>query len=124
MVKLQFSNTCRVLPLKKEAQEKDQAMRAAAASNFKSMLRDRGDITASSRWSKVGSYNDMMYNFLLNWHYDMIYILGNTLIETMYIPLNKGMINKKYIASKKERVSIINIRKSSKEINRLWYPHF
>ncbi|KAL1828233.1 pre-mRNA-processing protein 40C [Daucus carota subsp. sativus] len=43
----------RVLPLKKEAQAKDQAMRAAAASNFKSMLRDRGDITASSRWSKV-----------------------------------------------------------------------
>ncbi|XP_074328518.1 pre-mRNA-processing protein 40C isoform X2 [Apium graveolens] len=43
----------RVLPLKKEAQEKEQAMRAAAASNFKSMLRDRGDITASSRWSKV-----------------------------------------------------------------------
>ena len=78
MVKLQFSNTCRVLPLKKEAQAKDQAMRAAAASNFKSMLRDRGDITASSRWSKVGSYDNMLYNILLNWHYDMIYILGNT----------------------------------------------
>lgn len=43
----------RVLPLKKASQEKAQAMRAAAASDFKSMLRDRGDISTSSRWSKV-----------------------------------------------------------------------
>ncbi|KAL0368565.1 UNVERIFIED_CONTAM: Pre-processing protein 40C [Sesamum calycinum] len=43
----------RVLPLKRTAQEKAQAERAAAVSNFKSMLQDKGNITSSSRWSKV-----------------------------------------------------------------------
>ncbi|KAL2242550.1 UNVERIFIED_CONTAM: Pre-mRNA-processing protein 40C [Sesamum indicum] len=42
----------RVLPLKRTAQEKAQAERVAAISNFKSMLHDKGDITSSSRWSK------------------------------------------------------------------------
>ena len=45
---------CRVLPLKRAAEEKAQAIRAATASSFKSMLRERGDITVNSRWSKVG----------------------------------------------------------------------
>ncbi|EEF46576.1 Pre-mRNA-processing protein PRP40, putative [Ricinus communis] len=43
----------RVLPLKKAAQEKAQAERAAAAASFKSMLQDKGDLTVNSRWSKV-----------------------------------------------------------------------
>ncbi|CAA2980143.1 pre-mRNA-processing 40C isoform X1 [Olea europaea subsp. europaea] len=43
----------RVLPLKRTAEEKAQAEHAAAISNFKSMLQDKGDITSSSRWSKV-----------------------------------------------------------------------
>lgn len=43
----------RVLPLKRAAEEKAKFMRAAASSSFKSMLRDRDDITASSRWSRV-----------------------------------------------------------------------
>ncbi|GAV80419.1 WW domain-containing protein/FF domain-containing protein, partial [Cephalotus follicularis] len=43
----------RVLPLKRAAEEKAQAIRVAAASDFKSMLREKGDITAISRWSKV-----------------------------------------------------------------------
>ncbi|KAA8532296.1 hypothetical protein F0562_032329 [Nyssa sinensis] len=43
----------RVLPLKRAAEEKLQAIRAAAASSFKSMLQDKGDITTSSRWSRV-----------------------------------------------------------------------
>lgn len=43
----------RVLPLKKAADEKIQAIRAAAVSSFKSMLRDRGDINTTSRWSRV-----------------------------------------------------------------------
>ncbi|GER42023.1 pre-mRNA-processing protein PRP40 [Striga asiatica] len=43
----------RVLPLKRSAQERAQAERAAIVSNFKSMLQDRKDITSSSRWSKV-----------------------------------------------------------------------
>ncbi|KAK4388033.1 Pre-processing protein 40C [Sesamum angolense] len=38
----------RVLPLKRTAQEKAQAERAAAISNFKSMLQDKGNITSSS----------------------------------------------------------------------------
>lgn len=46
--------SCRVLPLKRAAEEKAQAIRAAAASSFKSMLREKGDITISSRWSRVG----------------------------------------------------------------------
>jgi len=43
----------RVLPLKRAAEEKAQALRAAAATSFKSLLRDKGDITINSRWSKV-----------------------------------------------------------------------
>ncbi|KAH7516632.1 hypothetical protein FEM48_Zijuj10G0155600 [Ziziphus jujuba var. spinosa] len=43
----------RVLPLKRAAEEKAQAIRAAAASGFKSMLREKGDITVNSRWSRV-----------------------------------------------------------------------
>ncbi|KAL3634363.1 hypothetical protein CASFOL_021417 [Castilleja foliolosa] len=43
----------RVLPLKRSVQERAQAERAAATSNFKSMLQDKGVITSSSRWSKV-----------------------------------------------------------------------
>ncbi|XP_027354873.1 pre-mRNA-processing protein 40C isoform X2 [Abrus precatorius] len=43
----------RVLPLKKAAEEKAQAMRAVAAASFKSMLKDRGDISFNSRWSRV-----------------------------------------------------------------------
>ncbi|XP_010250268.1 PREDICTED: pre-mRNA-processing protein 40C [Nelumbo nucifera] len=43
----------RVLPLKKAAEEKAQAIRAAAASGFKSLLREKGDINTSSRWSRV-----------------------------------------------------------------------
>ncbi|KAI4357005.1 hypothetical protein L6164_000983 [Bauhinia variegata] len=43
----------RVLPLKKAAEEKAQALRAAIATSFKSMLQERGDITVNSRWSRV-----------------------------------------------------------------------
>ncbi|XP_042480723.1 pre-mRNA-processing protein 40C [Macadamia integrifolia] len=43
----------RVLPLKKAAEDKIQAIRVAAASSFKSMLQERGDINARSRWSRV-----------------------------------------------------------------------
>ncbi|KAK4264142.1 hypothetical protein QN277_029471 [Acacia crassicarpa] len=43
----------RVLPLKKAAEEKAQAIRAAAAASFYSMLQERGDITVNSRWSRV-----------------------------------------------------------------------
>ncbi|XP_050227397.1 pre-mRNA-processing protein 40C isoform X2 [Mercurialis annua] len=43
----------RVFPLKTAAQEKVQAERAAAAASFKSMLRDKVDLTVNSRWSKV-----------------------------------------------------------------------
>ncbi|CAB4295957.1 unnamed protein product [Prunus armeniaca] len=43
----------RVLPLKRAAEEKAQAARAAAATSFKSMLQEKGDITVSSRWSRV-----------------------------------------------------------------------
>ncbi|XP_057478904.1 pre-mRNA-processing protein 40C isoform X1 [Actinidia eriantha] len=43
----------RILPLKRVADEKARAIRAAAASSFKSLLREKADITTSSRWSKV-----------------------------------------------------------------------
>ncbi|XP_050275850.1 pre-mRNA-processing protein 40C isoform X2 [Quercus robur] len=43
----------RVLPLKRAAEAKAQALRAASTSSFKSMLREKGDITLHSRWSKV-----------------------------------------------------------------------
>ncbi|XVF02932.1 hypothetical protein REPUB_Repub04eG0217200 [Reevesia pubescens] len=43
----------RVLRLKRAAEEKAQAIRAAAASSFKSMLKEKGDINVNSRWSRV-----------------------------------------------------------------------
>ncbi|KAK0573247.1 hypothetical protein LWI29_004877 [Acer saccharum] len=43
----------RVLPLKRAAEEKAQAVRAATAFSFKSMLREKGDITVNCRWSRV-----------------------------------------------------------------------
>ncbi|WCJ41921.1 pre-mRNA-processing protein 40C [Euphorbia peplus] len=43
----------RVLTIRKAAQEKAQAERAALAASFKSMLQERGDVTVNSRWSKV-----------------------------------------------------------------------
>ncbi|KAM1846586.1 hypothetical protein ACFX14_010981 [Malus domestica] len=49
----------RVLPLKRAAEEKAQAERAAAAAGFKSMLKEKGDITVSSRWSRV---KDSLWN--------------------------------------------------------------
>lgn len=39
--------------MKKAVQEKAQAERAAAAASFKSMLKEKGDLTVNSRWSKV-----------------------------------------------------------------------
>ncbi|XP_055802640.1 pre-mRNA-processing protein 40C isoform X2 [Solanum dulcamara] len=43
----------RVLQLRKAAQEKAHAVRAATISQFKSMLREQRDITLNTRWSKV-----------------------------------------------------------------------
>ncbi|XP_031383288.1 pre-mRNA-processing protein 40C isoform X3 [Punica granatum] len=43
----------RVMPLRKAAEEKARALRAAATSSFKSLLRDKGDITVNSRWYRV-----------------------------------------------------------------------
>lgn len=63
---------CRVFPLKRAAQEKAQAERAAAVSSFKSLLQDKGDVTSISRWSKaslvlcgVNRYNYEHTNWLL-----------------------------------------------------------
>ncbi|KZV28352.1 pre-mRNA-processing protein 40C [Dorcoceras hygrometricum] len=43
----------RVLPLKRDAYERAQAVRTAATSSFKSMLQDNRDINSNSRWYKV-----------------------------------------------------------------------
>ncbi|XP_058090357.1 pre-mRNA-processing protein 40C isoform X2 [Magnolia sinica] len=53
----------RVLPLKKAAEEKLRAIRTAAVSSFKSMLREKEDINTTSRWSRVkdGLRNDPRY---------------------------------------------------------------
>ncbi|KAK9691377.1 hypothetical protein RND81_09G193400 [Saponaria officinalis] len=53
----------RFFALKKAAEEKAQAERTVITTNFKSMLRERGDITSSSRWSKVkdGIREDVRY---------------------------------------------------------------
>lgn len=70
---------CRVLPLKRAAEEKAQAIRAATASSFKSMLQEKGDITVNSRWSRVG----------------VIFISSCSLLErltTPYILMSLGLI--------------------------------
>ncbi|XP_039007003.1 pre-mRNA-processing protein 40C-like isoform X2 [Hibiscus syriacus] len=43
----------RVILLKRAAEEKARAIRAVAASSFKSMLKEKGDIIINSRWSRV-----------------------------------------------------------------------
>ncbi|CAN4080945.1 unnamed protein product [Withania somnifera] len=56
----------RVLQLRKVAQEKAHAVRAAAISQFKCMLREQGDITLNTRWFKVkdGLRHDSRYKFV------------------------------------------------------------
>eukprot|EP00252_Welwitschia_mirabilis_P018920 TRINITY_DN4241_c0_g2_i1.p1 TRINITY_DN4241_c0_g2~~TRINITY_DN4241_c0_g2_i1.p1 ORF type:complete len:714 (+),score=170.12 TRINITY_DN4241_c0_g2_i1:212-2143(+) len=46
----------RVLPLKKSVEEKVKAIQEASIASFKAMLRERGDINSSSRWSRVKEY--------------------------------------------------------------------
>ncbi|KAI5072388.1 hypothetical protein GOP47_0012996 [Adiantum capillus-veneris] len=43
----------RVLPLRKAEEERIRAIQSAAAAGFKAMLTELGEITSSSRWSKV-----------------------------------------------------------------------
>ncbi|XP_057860984.2 pre-mRNA-processing protein 40C [Cryptomeria japonica] len=43
----------RVLPLRKAVEEKVKAIQAAAVASFKAMLREKGDINANSRWSRI-----------------------------------------------------------------------
>ena len=43
----------RVGPLRKTAEEKVRADRAAAVAGFRSLLSEKGEISSASRWSKV-----------------------------------------------------------------------
>ncbi|XP_039054774.1 pre-mRNA-processing protein 40C-like [Hibiscus syriacus] len=43
----------RVFLLKRAAEDKTRAIRAAAASSFKAMIKEKGDINVNSRWSRV-----------------------------------------------------------------------
>ncbi|GAB2233609.1 hypothetical protein Droror1_Dr00002835 [Drosera rotundifolia] len=56
----------RVLPIKKTVEEKAQAEHMGVVSNFKSMLQERQDITASTRWSRVKESlrDDLRYQFV------------------------------------------------------------
>ncbi|XP_052204775.1 pre-mRNA-processing protein 40C isoform X6 [Diospyros lotus] len=65
----------RILPLKKAAEEKIQAIRAAAASSFKSMLREKADITTSSHWSRVKDSlrNDPRYKSVKHEHREVLF---------------------------------------------------
>ncbi|XP_043693895.1 pre-mRNA-processing protein 40C isoform X2 [Telopea speciosissima] len=65
----------RVLPLKKAAEDKIQAIRVAAASNFKSMLQERGDINTRSRWSRVKDSlrNDPRYKSVKHEEREVLY---------------------------------------------------
>ncbi|XAR53216.1 hypothetical protein NMG60_11021678 [Bertholletia excelsa] len=71
----------RIIPLRKAAEEKAQAIRAAAASAFKSMLREKTDITTSSRWSKVKDSlrNDPRYKSVR--HEDREIVFNEYLLE-------------------------------------------
>lgn len=44
---------CRVGPLRKAEEEKVRAERAAAVAGFRSLLSEKGEISSTSRWSKV-----------------------------------------------------------------------
>lgn len=57
----------RVLLLKRAAEEKVRAIRAAAASSFKSMLKEKGDINVNSRWSRVCAIQIRLLVFLTFW---------------------------------------------------------
>ncbi|KHG18458.1 Transcription elongation regulator 1 [Gossypium arboreum] len=52
MIALKATFVSRVLLLKRAAEEKARVIRAAAASSFKSMLKEKGDINVNSRWSR------------------------------------------------------------------------
>ena len=44
---------CRVGPLRKAEEEKVRAEHAAAVAGFRALLLEKGEISSSSRWSKV-----------------------------------------------------------------------
>ncbi|XP_048440932.1 pre-mRNA-processing protein 40C isoform X2 [Pyrus x bretschneideri] len=76
----------RVLPLKRAAEEKAQAVRAAASAGFKSMLKEKGDVTVSSRWSRVKDSlrNDPRYKNVRHEDREVLfneYILGLKAVE-------------------------------------------
>jgi len=49
---------CRVGPLRKAEEEKVRAERAAAVAGFRSLLSEMGEISSTSRWSKVKVISD------------------------------------------------------------------
>lgn len=49
----------RVGPLRKAEEEKVRAERAAAVSGFRSLLSEKGEISSTSRWSKVKEISDI-----------------------------------------------------------------
>ncbi|KAM7270956.1 hypothetical protein ACFE04_030170 [Oxalis oulophora] len=74
-----------VLSIKRAAEEKAHGIRVAAASNFKSMLRERVDITVNSRWSKVKDSlrNDPRYKSVR--HEDREIVFNEYLSELMAV---------------------------------------
>ena len=51
---LKFISTfTRILPLKKAEEERIRAIRDVAASGFNAMLKEMGEVTSTSRWSRV-----------------------------------------------------------------------
>ncbi|KAL5718563.1 hypothetical protein ACHQM5_011450 [Ranunculus cassubicifolius] len=75
----------RVLPLRKAAEEKVHAIREAASSSFKSMLRDMKDINPNTRWSRVKDSlrNDPRYKSVK--HEDREVLFNEYICELRYV---------------------------------------
>ena len=59
-------------------EEKEKAIQAAAVASFKAMLREKGDINANSRWSRV-CYSSLYMHYCFPYDVALIYFLGSVL---------------------------------------------
>jgi hypothetical protein len=65
-----------------------KAIQAASVSSFKAMLRDRGDISSGSRWSRVRSISLNIHHHF--WFVAFIYSIYVMLAKFLVVNLGQG----------------------------------
>lgn len=108
----------RILPLKRATEEKARAIRAAASSSFKSMLREKADITTSSRWSKVKDSlrNDPRYKSIKHEDREILFNEYISELKSAAVEVERAAKAKQEEQEKlKERERVLRKRKEREE---------